>query len=154
MAVSKQDAAAAEVGVYEARGAPNMRSREQDGKKVGRKIELTVENASRSAANRDTCIHDIHARYTNENRRSEGDGASLLAVSWTRERRREDRETEEVEECALSVIGAARRCIVPAVGMKTREFSQLYSCAHNRRCAYKPASQGSQSPRSKLSAFL
>lgn len=58
-------------------------------------------------------------------------GASLLAVSGTRERRREDSETEEVEECALSVIGAARRCIVPAVGMKTREFSQLLMCTQH-----------------------
>lgn len=57
------------------------------------------------------------------------------AVLGTREKRRErERQTtkEEVEECALSVIGAARRCIVPAVGMKTQEFSQLLMCPHER----------------------
>lgn len=70
-------------------------------------------------------MHDIHTKPL----WSES-GASLLAVLGTRERR-EDSETEEVEECALSVIGAARRCIVPAVGMKTREFSQLLMCTQH-----------------------
>ena len=71
-------------------------------------------------------MHDIQTKPP----RSES-GASLLAVSGTKERRREDSETEEVEECALSVIGAARRCIVPAVGMKTREFPQLLMCTQH-----------------------
>ena len=70
-------------------------------------------------------MHDIQTKPRSES------GASLLAVSGTRERRREDSETEEVEECALSVIGAARRCIVPAVGMKTREFPQLFMCTQH-----------------------
>lgn len=80
-------------------------------------------------------MHAPHARYIYKRkpRRKAVSGASLLAVSGTRERRREDSETQrgEVEECALSVIGAARPAPVPqcrlAVGMKTREFFPTYT---------------------------
>jgi len=75
-------------------------------------------------------MHVIHTRYTNETA-IEGEWC-ISSGCLGRENGGEDCETEEeVEECALSVIGAARRCIVPAVGMKTREFSQLLVCTQH-----------------------
>lgn len=63
----------------------------------------------------------MYARYTNETTPFRpvaagggGDGVVhlfRLSRTGTKERRRQGPETEGVEECALSVIGAARRCI-------------------------------------------
>jgi len=77
-------------------------------------------------ARTDAHIHThTHMRYTNET--PVASPASLLAVSRTEERR--GSETEELEECALSVIGTAAP--VHSAGCQ-HENSRIFPSAHVR----------------------